>query len=257
MGHRAYWQEDSVRSTSSDPVFLKRASLCAAIFLLGCSSGTGSGMIGTGGAGGHGGKAAVGAGGIGGTAGVSGSGGQGGTTTAGGGHGGMAGGGPGGAGASDAGGAGQAGGGAAGQASAGGRGGAGGPGGGAGKTASGGAGGGGLSGACGEPPDCEGYVTGMGGATVTAAITCLSPSVVAATTDVIVSIYGHYLATGSNAPAIVTLDGGSPLNGWPTTACHLQVQIPAGAIPVPKKMSTVVSPGGWIASSPPAQLTVQ
>jgi hypothetical protein len=85
----------------------------------------------------------------------------------------------------------------------------------------------------------------------------LSPSVVTATTPATVAIYGHHLATGPNDPAIVTLDSALALNGVPRSACHIDVQVPASQLAVPHQAAVVVSPGGWIGSSPPATLTIR
>jgi hypothetical protein len=135
-------------------------------------------------------------------------------------------------------------------------GGMGGPGGGGGRSDGGGAGGTGGSPACGEPASCEGYDNNPD-ANLTAAITCLSPSSTAANTGFTLAIFGHHLATGAGANAIVTIGNGLALNGVPASACHLDVTVPAAAIASPGQLRVVVSPGGRIQDSAPATLTVQ
>jgi hypothetical protein len=114
---------------------------------------------------------------------------------------------------------------------------------------------GGASVACAEPVPCEGY-DDRPDAHLAAAISCLSPSAVPANAPFTLAIYGHHLATGAGQYAIVTLDSGTPLNGVPVTACHLDVQVPADQIATARQASVVVSPGGWTLASPPALLTV-
>ena len=153
--------------------------------------------------------------------------------------------------------AGAAGGGAGGHAGAAG-GGAGTSGGNAGSAGhAGGAGGGaaGATGACAEPVPCEGY-DNRPDAHLAAEISCLSPSAVLANAPFTLAIYGHHLATGAGQYAIVTLDSGTPLNGVPVTACHLDVQVPADQVATARQAAVVVSPGGWTQDSPPALLTV-
>ena len=55
----------------------------------------------------------------------------------------------------------------------------------------------------------------------------------------------------------MTLDNGTPFNGVPATACHLDVQVPANQLTTPRTASVKVSPGAWIADSAPATLTIQ
>ena len=145
-------------------------------------------------------------------------------------------------------------GGAGGASGTGGRGGASGSGGGAGTGGATGTDGG--AGACGEPASCEGYENSPD-AGLTAVVTCLSPSAVPAGTPATIAIYGHHLAIAAGSPAIVTLDNGTPFNGVPATACHLDVELPASEIPTPRTASVVVSPGSWIRDSDPVQLTIQ
>jgi hypothetical protein len=123
-----------------------------------------------------------------------------------------------------------------------------------GTTGSGGAGG--TMSACAEPASCEGY-DNRPDAGLTAVITCLSPSVVPAGAPASIAIYGHHLATAANAPAIVTIDNGAPINGVPVTACHLDVQVPATQLSAARAASVVVDPGGWTLGSAPATLTVR
>jgi len=113
----------------------------------------------------------------------------------------------------------------------------------------------GTSGACAEPVPCDGY-DDRPDAHLAAAISCLSPNSVAANAPFTLAIYGHHLATGAGQYAIVTLDSGTPLNGVPVTACHLDVQVPADQVATARQASVVVSPGGWTLPSPPALLTV-
>jgi hypothetical protein len=110
--------------------------------------------------------------------------------------------------------------------------------------------------ACSEPASCEGYDNGPD-ANLTAAITCLSPSSTAANTGFALAIFGHHLATGAGANAIVVIGNGSPLNGVPASACRLDVSVPASTIGSPGQFPVVVSPGGRIQESSPATLTVQ
>ena len=113
----------------------------------------------------------------------------------------------------------------------------------------------GTTGACAEPVPCEGY-DDRPDAHLAAAITCLSPSEARTNAPFTLAIYGHHLATGAGQDAIVTLDSGTPLNGVPVTACHLDVQVPADQLTAARQVSVVVSPGGWTLASPPALLTV-
>ena len=113
----------------------------------------------------------------------------------------------------------------------------------------------GATGDCAEPVPCEGY-DDRPDAHLAAAISCLSPSAAHTNAPLTLAIYGHHLATGAGQNAIVTLDSGSPLNGVPVTACHLDVQVPADQFTAARQASVVVSPGGWIQASPPALLTV-
>jgi hypothetical protein len=91
---------------------------------------------------------------------------------------------------------------------------------------------------------------------VKATIACLSPSSVAANTGVTLAIFGQHLATGPGNYAIVTINGGVPLNGVPASACHLDVTVPASAVAAPGQFPVVVSPGGWTQDSLAATLTV-
>jgi hypothetical protein len=86
-------------------------------------------------------------------------------------------------------------------------------------------------------------------------IACLSPSSTAANVAFTLAVFGHHLATGAGDDAIVTV-GGLPLNGVPTSACHLEVAVPASAIASPGQVAVVVSPGGWTLDSAAATLTV-
>ncbi len=108
--------------------------------------------------------------------------------------------------------------------------------------------------ACGEPASCEGY-DNRPDANVTAAITCLSPSSTAANVAFTLAVFGHHLATGPSDDAIVTV-GGLPLNGVPTSACHLEVAVPTSAIAGTGQVAVVVAPGGWTLPSASATLTV-
>jgi hypothetical protein len=88
-------------------------------------------------------------------------------------------------------------------------------------------------------------------------ISCLSPSTTPANAPLTLAIYGHHLATAPGANAIVTIGGGVALNGVPVTACHIDVQVPANQITMPRQAPVVVSPGGFTRESAPALLTVQ
>jgi hypothetical protein len=126
-----------------------------------------------------------------------------------------------------------------------------------GSMGSGGASGmGGTGGSCGEPATCEGFENAPD-ASLAASISCLSPSSAPANTMLTLSIYGHHLATAFGANAIVIVGSGSPLNGTPVTACHLQVQVPADQVRSPGQVQVSVSPGGWIHPSAPVSLTIQ
>jgi len=129
-----------------------------------------------------------------------------------------------------------------------------GTGGGAGTTGTGGTGGTTLT--CGEPANCEGY-NDRPDAGLAAEITCLSPDTVPANVNVRIAIYGHHLATGPNDYAIVVVGNGIALNGIPASACHLDVDVPAGEIAAARTTSVVVSPGGWYGQSAPATLMIQ
>jgi hypothetical protein len=118
------------------------------------------------------------------------------------------------------------------------------------------AGTGGSTGSCAEPIPCEGFDNGVD-ANLTALISCLSPSTAPSNATLTLSIYGHHLATGPSDNAIVTVGSGSPLNGVPVTACHLNVQVPAGQLSAPGQVPVTVSPGGWILDSAPTLLTIR
>jgi hypothetical protein len=109
--------------------------------------------------------------------------------------------------------------------------------------------------ACGEPASCEGF-DNSADANLTAMITCLSPSSTAANAGFTLVIYGHHLATGAGANAIVVIANGPPMNGVPASACHLDVAVPASAVASPGQLGVVVSPGGRIQDSLAATLTV-
>ena len=109
--------------------------------------------------------------------------------------------------------------------------------------------------ACAEPVPCEGYDNDPD-AHLSANVTCLAPNAAAAGVPFTLALYGHHLATGPADYAIVTV-GGTPLNGMPASACHLDVAIPASAIASPGEVPVVVSPGGWTLASPAVQLTVR
>ena len=126
-----------------------------------------------------------------------------------------------------------------------------------GSTSSGGSTGtGGTTGQCGEPVPCDGF-DDRPDANLMASISCLSPGAAPASAPLVLSIYGHHLATGPGNNAIVTLGSGLALNGVPITACHLDVQVPANQISAPGQVPVVVSPGGWILQSPPLLLTLR
>jgi hypothetical protein len=115
---------------------------------------------------------------------------------------------------------------------------------------------GGITGTCAEPMPCEGF-DNRPDANLSALISCLSPSTVPSNAMLTLSIYGHHLATGPSDNALVTVGSGSPLNGVPVTACHLNVQVPANQLSASGQVPVTVSPGGWIQDSVSVSLTIR
>jgi hypothetical protein len=115
---------------------------------------------------------------------------------------------------------------------------------------------GGIADTCAEPVPCEGF-DNRPDANLTAVISCLSPRTAPANAMLTLSIYGHHLATGPSDYALITIGSGSPLNGVPVTACHLNVQVPANQLLEPGQVPVTASPGGWIQYSAPVPLRIR